>query len=132
MKTVEQLKQEIRELRAKEGELVEEIGRRARAEALADLGFKAEEPPAVKPIRVTSTANGHEKPAVKPKTTPRKRTIPEEITQWVADKSARRLPLFVMKATGLQTKKQIVARFGEDAVFEVGKPLPDERPVAQA
>jgi hypothetical protein len=47
-----------------------------------------------------------------------------EITRWVADRRARRVPNFVIAATGLKTKKQIVARFGEDAAFEKGKPLP--------
>jgi hypothetical protein len=47
-----------------------------------------------------------------------------EITRWVADRRARRVPNFVIEATGLKTKKQIVARYGEDAAFEKGKPLP--------
>ncbi len=49
----------------------------------------------------------------------------EEITKWVADRGARRVPTFVIELTGgLDTKKKIVAKFGEDAVFEKGKPLP--------
>ncbi len=49
----------------------------------------------------------------------------EEITTWVADKRARRVPNFVIELTGgLDTKKKIVAKYGEDAVFEKGKPLP--------
>ena len=47
-----------------------------------------------------------------------------EITRWVADQRARRVPKFVIEATGLDTKKKIVARFGEGASFEKGKPLP--------
>jgi hypothetical protein len=48
-----------------------------------------------------------------------------EITRWVADRRARRVPKFVIEMTsGLDTKKKIVARFGPDAVFEMGKPLP--------
>jgi ribosomal protein L15 len=46
------------------------------------------------------------------------------ITRWVADRRARRVPTFVIEATGLKTKKQIVARYGENAAFEKGKPLP--------
>jgi hypothetical protein len=34
------------------------------------------------------------------------------------------VPTFVIEATGLDTKKKIVAKFGEDAVFEKGKPVP--------
>jgi hypothetical protein len=47
-----------------------------------------------------------------------------EITRWVADTRARRVPNFVIEATGLDTKKKIVARFGPNAAFEKGKPLP--------
>jgi hypothetical protein len=48
-----------------------------------------------------------------------------EITRWVADRHARRVPTFVIDMTnGLDTKKKIVAKFGEDAVFEKGKTLP--------
>jgi len=48
-----------------------------------------------------------------------------EITRWVADRNARRVPLFVIEMTnGLDTKKKIVAKFGENAAFEKGKPLP--------
>lgn len=54
----------------------------------------------------------------------RSRPRGEEMTRWVADRNARRVPKFVIAATGLDTKKKIVARFGEDAEFEKGKPLP--------
>jgi hypothetical protein len=47
-----------------------------------------------------------------------------EITRWVADSRARRVPNFVIEATGLDTKKKIVAKFGSGAAFERGKPLP--------
>ena len=53
---------------------------------------------------------------------PRPRT---EITRWVADRRARRVPIFVIELTGgLDTKKKIVAKYGEGAVFEKGKPAP--------
>lgn len=49
----------------------------------------------------------------------------QELTKWVADRRARRVPTFVIELTGgLDTKKRIVARFGEGAVFEKGKPVP--------
>ncbi len=47
-----------------------------------------------------------------------------EITRWVADSRARRVPNFVIEATGLDTKKKIVAKFGPSAAFEKGKSLP--------
>jgi hypothetical protein len=46
------------------------------------------------------------------------------MTRWVADRRARRVPTFVIELTGLRTKKQIVARYGEDVAFEKGKPAP--------
>jgi hypothetical protein len=51
-----------------------------------------------------------------------------EMTRWTADRRARRVPKFVIEMTGgLDTKKKIVARYGEDVVFERGKPLPKPR-----
>lgn len=54
----------------------------------------------------------------------RARLRPEELSKWVADRRARRVPRFVIEATSLKTKKQIVAKFGPNASFEKGKPLP--------
>ena len=49
----------------------------------------------------------------------------EEMTRWVADKRARRVPNFVIEMTdGLDTKKKIVAKYGENVAFEKGKPAP--------
>ena len=53
-----------------------------------------------------------------------RRSARGEITKWVADRRARRVPNFVIEATGLDTKKKIVAKYGEDAAFAKGKPLP--------
>jgi hypothetical protein len=50
-----------------------------------------------------------------------------EITRWVTDKRARRVPTFVIEATGLDTKKKIVAKYGSNVVFEKGKALPKAR-----
>ena len=47
-----------------------------------------------------------------------------EITRWVADNRARRVPTFVIEATGLHTKKKIVAKYGANVAFEKGKPPP--------
>ena len=55
----------------------------------------------------------------------------EDLTRWVADRNARRVPNFVIEATGLDTKKQIVARYGENATFEKGKPLPAAKSAAE-
>jgi hypothetical protein len=46
------------------------------------------------------------------------------MTRWVADNRARRVPNFVIEATGLDTKKAIVAKYGLNAAFAKGKPLP--------
>lgn len=55
-----------------------------------------------------------------------RRTAParREITRWVADARARRVPTFVIEATGLDTKKKIVAKYGAGAAFEKNKPTP--------
>lgn len=50
-----------------------------------------------------------------------------EIAKWVADRRARRVPTFVIEATGLDTKKKVVAKYGENAEFVKGKPLPPVR-----
>ena len=50
-----------------------------------------------------------------------------EITKWVADARARRVPNFVIELTGLDTKKKIVAKYGAGAAFERGKPVPRTR-----
>jgi hypothetical protein len=34
------------------------------------------------------------------------------------------VPNFVIEMTGLKTKKQIVAKYGDGVVFEKGKPAP--------
>ncbi len=47
-----------------------------------------------------------------------------EIDRWAADRRARRVPNFVIDLTGLKTKKQIVAKYGDGVVFEKGKPAP--------
>jgi hypothetical protein len=46
------------------------------------------------------------------------------MTRWVADRRARRVPTFVIEMTGGLDTKKIVARYGENATFEKGKPLP--------
>jgi len=56
-----------------------------------------------------------------------RRTRPrgKEITRWVADRRARRVPTFVIEMTGgLDTKKKIVSKYGANATFEKGKALP--------
>jgi hypothetical protein len=47
-----------------------------------------------------------------------------QIDRWAADRRARRVPNFVIDLTGLKTKKQIVAKYGEGVTFEKGKPTP--------
>jgi hypothetical protein len=51
----------------------------------------------------------------------------KELTRWAADRRARRVPTFVIEMTGLKTKKAIVAKYGENAAFEKGKPPPKQR-----
>ncbi len=70
-----------------------------------------------------SVTNGHAHGPARRAARPRPPRV--EMTKWIADRRARRVPTFVIEMTGgLDTKKKIVARFGENAVFEKGKPLP--------
>jgi hypothetical protein len=46
------------------------------------------------------------------------------VERWVPDKRARRVPKFVIEATGLEKKAEIVERYGEHAIFEKGQPAP--------
>jgi hypothetical protein len=70
--------------------------------------------------RPASPSNGRRAPERAAR--PRQR---HEITRWVANRRARRVPTFVIEMTGgLDTKKKIVAKFGENAAFEKGKPPP--------
>ena len=69
-----------------------------------------------------SLALSGERPGPRVGGRPRRRGA--DLARWVADKRARRVPTFVIEATGLDTKKKIVAKFGENAAFEKGKPLP--------
>ncbi len=59
-----------------------------------------------------------------PKNGGRRSARREDITKWVPDVRARRVPKFVIEATGIDTKKKIVAKSGTNAVFQKGKPLP--------
>ncbi|MFL5274877.1 MAG: hypothetical protein ACJ79T_00255, partial [Myxococcales bacterium] len=62
-----------------------------------------------------------------------RRTRPRaEMTRWVADRNARRVPLFVIEATGLDTKKAIVGKYGENAAFEKGRPAPPTKAAPKA
>jgi hypothetical protein len=46
------------------------------------------------------------------------------VARWVPDRRARRVPKFVIEATGLERKADIVERYGEHAIFERGQPAP--------
>jgi hypothetical protein len=46
------------------------------------------------------------------------------VERWVPDRRARRVPKFVIEAVGLATKREIVERYGEHAIFEKGQPAP--------
>jgi hypothetical protein len=81
-------------------------------------------------LRTELGRSGNRVPARRERPVRRGRPARTEITQWVADRRARRLPTFVIEATGLDTKKKIVARYGANAAFEKGKPAPS--PVARA
>ena len=76
--------------------------------------------------QLSATVNGRgPKRATVPARGRPRRKRGEEITKWVADHRARRVPNFVIEMTGgLDTKKKIVAKYGKNVVFEKGKALP--------
>jgi hypothetical protein len=53
-----------------------------------------------------------------------------EITRWAADARARKVPAFVVEMTGIRTKAEVVAKYGDMQAFEKGKPCP--KPLADA
>jgi DNA-binding protein H-NS len=80
--------------------------------------------------RIPGTETGPVKPPKLPKKSARPAAPSPRgvITRWAADARAKRPPKFVVEATGLETKKAIVAKYGPGACFEMGKPIP--RPAA--
>jgi len=46
------------------------------------------------------------------------------LDRWIPDRRARRVPRFVIEATGLERKAAIIERYGEHAIFERGQPAP--------
>ena len=81
--------------------------------------------PAVRRQIAVSTAEGLARRGAAGRGRKRRARPRPDITRWVADRRARRVPNFVVEMTGgLDTKKKIVARYGEGAAFEKGKPLP--------
>ncbi|GEJ58180.1 hypothetical protein [Anaeromyxobacter diazotrophicus] len=55
---------------------------------------------------------------------PTRRLQASQVERWVPDRRARRVPNFVIQATGLSTKREIVDRYGEHAIFQRGHPAP--------
>jgi hypothetical protein len=75
-------------------------------------------------LHVQMKGSRPEKPVRRRRSLRRSRSARRELTRWVADRRARRVPTFVIEATGLAIKKQIVEKYGAIAVFEKGKPTP--------
>jgi hypothetical protein len=92
------------------------------ARAIADMAAERLQRELQDGISRARSKRGRAVVAARPRRPPRRRA---EITRWVADRRARRVPKFVIEMTGgLDTKKRIVAKYGENAIFERGKPLP--------
>ena len=100
-------------------EVVQEVVARV-SKAIAEVVSKAIEEQLVAALARPSAPAA----ARRGRATQRSRPARRELSTWVADRRARRVPTFVIEATGLDTKKKIVARYGEDAAFEKGKALP--------
>jgi hypothetical protein len=96
---------------------VVERARAAIAKAVAELAEERLSRERARPKRRQTQPRGRKAAASRPR-----RNV--EMTEWTADSRARRVPTFVIEATKLDTKKKIVAQFGEGATFRRGKPLP--------
>jgi hypothetical protein len=95
-----------------------DVVRRASGEiALAVARLTAQELTAQLEAGIVGASAGSARPAAA-------RGARPALARWVADRRARRVPTFVIELTGLHTKKQIVAKYGDGAAFEKGKPLP--------
>ena len=103
---------------------LEKLPKAAEAEARA-MVLKLLMPPGQHDGAV-ATRPGEPTPKTTTRSRKRRRARGEEMTKWTANPRARRVPTFVIEATGLKTKKEIVAKFGEGEVFEKGKPLPPQ------
>lgn len=104
---------------------VEGVVRRASvaiARAVADLAEARLDAELAKGVARARAGRGRRAAGGRGRTRPR-----AEITRWAADRRARRVPNFVIEQTGLKTKKQIVAKFGDGVVFEKGKSAPKAR-----
>ena len=56
-----------------------------------------------------------------------------EVTQWIPNRQAKRVPLFVQEQTGLSVKADVVNAYGDDAVFtKGGLPPPRKTRIAVA
>lgn len=89
------------------------------ARAVAELAEARLDAELAKGVARARSGRGRRAGGVRGRSRPR-----SEITRWAADRRARRVPNFVIDQTGLKTKKQIVAKFGEGVVFEKGKAAP--------
>lgn len=111
MKTSEDLKKELEDLKNQFHARAQELGKIVAAEHVASLAM----PPMV--LQAKPKPEGKKLSPV-PKLKTRKRTQSEDIETWSADKAARRVPTFVQQMTnGLKTKKEIVEKYGEGATF---------------
>jgi hypothetical protein len=65
---------------------------------------------------------GEDEPRRAPRAERRPAAAP--LDRWIPDRRARRVPKFVIEATGIWKKAEIVERYGEHAIFEKGQPAP--------
>lgn len=122
MRTSEELKKELADLKAEFHAKAEELGKVIAHEHVAFLMAPPSHLQAAKPQPQGKKLLPVPKPgAAKAK---RARSEAAEITRWVAGKQERRVPNFVKEKTGLDTKLLIQARYGAGAVFEKYGPLP--------
>lgn len=121
MRTSEELKKELNDLKAQFQATAEMLGKVIAGEHVASL-MAPSHIQVAKPQPQGKKLSPVPKPGVAKAKRPRASAA--EITRWVADSRARRVPGFVIEKTGLNTKLLIVARYGPDAIFEKDAPPP--------
>lgn len=121
MRTSEELKKELNDLKAQFHAAAEMLGKVIAGEHVASL-MTPSHIQVAKPQPQGKKLSPVPKPGAAKAKRPRKSQ--GEITRWVAGQQERRVPNFVKEKTGLDTKLLIQAKYGPGAVFEKDGPLP--------
>lgn len=138
-KTRDVLIQELKDLHVKAQTLSVQILETFKAELQAQFPILAAKAVETVTGGTANGANGHANgngkallPVPKPSAAKaRKRNrAAATVTSWTANREAKRVPNFVLEATGCKNKEEVLKRFGKDASFVQGADLPPEQALA--